>query len=646
MAETKSNNPIDSRFIFILLKKLTNQKNNSKLYRLLWMDNNEGRSFAGIGGRIKKCWWPKHPSWFYTASLLNSGDDRVMYNTTQKFPLERNMELWNKYASILNEKESKGSFITEDAYNALDIEYQITFESHLYNILLTRFSCFSSVQEKKEYILSCCKDAWIRQFEINKIKELDTIEDILTFIIGTARDSCGSPLVIPVSADTYVECKEETAWKILAANELKMNPIEISARIMENDRALYPQFPDSCAGSQRQWADVFASFPNYCRFVVDPHGDIHGYYSAVGLTKEQERKIQNGMFIDSEIDVSFCDPLQTPGEHILYLLNLSVNKNVKIDTYYELWSDLIELIKGCAKRGIYFTRIYYKAFLPEHRAMVIGRGFRFLCHDANVGAIFVHEMNPTSTLRILDEELASLYRNTNNRKVSATVVSNDVLEAEEGFQKMFKAIDELFRNYRFIELKPYFFGNLGLPEDKKLEQLGIATAELLRDILQYSKSLLDYLPSEYERTYSEYAQMIMDSALAGLSMDQYRFTTEYPDFQIKKIGIDAVNARDIVNFASIWIENDRLFIMRDDTLKLRQYFYEKKDCLPVKDDMPSATALVVRLLSSMIISESLLDRIPHHFVLSYYKYKEMIRSVRIVREVVNLNPFLKEELKW
>ena len=129
-------------------------------------------------------------------------------------------------------------------------------------------------------------------------------------------------------------------------------------------------------------------------------------------------------------------------------------------------------------------------------------------------------------------------------------------------------------------------------------------------------------------------------------MNQYRFTTEYPDFQISKMGIDVINARDIVNFASIWIENDKLFIMRDDILKLRPYFYEKRDCLPTTDEMPSATVLVVRLLSAMIISESLLDRIPHHFVLSYYKYKEMIRTVRVVREVVNQNPFLMDELKW
>ena len=48
-------------------------------------------------------------------------------------------------------------------------------------------------------------------------------------------------------------------------------------------------------------------------------------------------------------------------------------------------------------------------------------------------------------------------------------------------------------------MKPYFFSNIGLPENDNLRQLGIATAETLRDILQYSKSLLDYLDENYSR---------------------------------------------------------------------------------------------------------------------------------------------------
>lgn len=645
------NTPVDSRFIFKLLQKLSNKDSKNKLYKLLLLDANSGQAFAGLGDRTKHCWWPDHSVFFYQAyrrqvDEKQNVDIDLWCNDDQKFPLEKNYFLWERLANEINKKiqnprsnYTNPNFIKKEI-TAEDVEVQLTFESHVYNVLINSFECFPSEIEKKQFILNFCKEEHIPKYEISKIEKIEEFEDILVYIITRAKDAAGTTLTVQVEEDTTKN------WQILSANALKVDPMEISARIMENDRVLYNDLPPSCAGTQRQWADVFISFPHFCRFLINEQGVIEGNFSAVGLFKEQERKIQKGQLIDSEIDVSFCDPLQTRGDHCLYLLNLSVNHDVELDKYYALWDDLIGLIKKCAREEIYFTRIYYKAFLPEHRAMVIGRGFRFLCYDSEYGAIFVHEMNSESSLRFLDEELATLYQVRQKQKRHDTCVSNNTLEAEAGFQHMFKIIDELFRNSRFAELKPYYFSDLGLPEDEKLRQLGIATAELLRDILQYSKSLLEFLCEEFEWTYSEYADMIMESRLVKESMKQYLFATEQPDFQIKKIGIDTVNARDIVTFASIWINNDKLFIMRDDTLKLRPYFYEWSDRLPPEDEIPMATALVIRLLSSIKISESLLDRIPNHFVISYYKYKEMIRSIRIVREVIDLNPFLKDELNW
>lgn len=657
MTERKWAYPIDSRFIFKLLQKVSNQQNNSKLNEWLLLDSNEGQSFSGTSKRVKYCWWPDHESFFYYAFRLQEDEEKGLEFDlwdieNQKFPLPENPLQWSTIAKNINKRiqNPRAKYInpnfSKERVEEDEVRGQLTFESHVYNVLNECFNRFSSEKEKKDFILNFCKEAWIPQFEINKIQETETIEDILSHIIIRAKENVGLPLTVPFVDKVADEDKPETDWQICSANELKMNPIEISARIMENDKALYNELPDSCAGSQRQWADVFISFPKFCKFLLDPQGDIQGNFSAVGLTREQEGKMQQGRFVDSELDVCFCDPLHTPGEHVLYLLNLSINHDVEIGKYYALWDDLIALIKQSAREGIFFTKIYYKAFLPEHRAMVIGRGFRFLCYDAEYGAVFVHEMNPTSTLRVLDEELAALYRDRKNQKQSTFAVSNDELEAADGFQNMFRLIDELFRHPRLAELKPYFFSNIGLPENDNLRQLGIATAETLRDILQYSKSLLDYLDENYSRTYEDYSSMIMESALVKVGMEQYQFVTEHPDFNIKRLGIDQVNAKDIVNFAMIWIDLDKLFMMRDDTLRLRPYFYERSDSLPKEEEMLIATALVVRLLSAMKIAESLLDRIPNHFVISYYKYKEMVKSIQIVQKVVTQAPFLKDELMW
>lgn len=642
MGERKWHIPLDSRFLFTLLKNIT-QLEGERLYERLLLDSNEGQSFEGKGNRVKSCWWPDHEKWFYIALSFFEGDDEELYNEHQQFPLPKNPREWEKIAKWLNKRDQKSDAMGqwELNYTTSQIEHQLTFESHVFATLKSELDrAFSDKEgEKKAFIKKTGEDEGLPPYEINRIAELGTVDEILAYLVTRAKENRKKPLTIPLMGIS-------DSWQILAANELKMDPMEISSSIMANDKELYRELPASVAGNQRQWADVFVSFPNFCRFLVDPQGEIQGNFSAVGLTREQEGKMQQGRFIDEEIDVCFCDPIHAPGDHVLYLLNLSVNSEVELEQYYALWDELIALLKKCAKEGIYFTRIYYKAFLPEHRAMMVGRGFRFLCNDTAFGAVFVHEMNPVSTLRVMDEELASLYRNRKNQKGSTSTVSNEGLEAEDGFRNMFKLIDELFRHPRLAEMKAYFFSNIGLPEDEKQLQLGIATAELLRDILQYAKCLLDYLNKDFSRTYDDYFEMIMGSALVRAGIEQYQFATEHPNFKVKKLGIDKVNAKDIVNFAMIWIDLDKLFVMRDDILKLRPYFYELRDSLPSEDEIPLATALVVRLLSAMKISESLLDRIPNHLVISYNKYKKMVESIRIVQEVVTRNQFLKEELKW
>ena len=650
MEERKWHIPLDSRFLFILLKNIT-QLEGERLYEKLLLDNNEGQSFEGKGNRVKSCWWPDHEKWFYIALSFFEGDDEELYNEHQRFPLPKNPRVWEKIAKWLNKRDQKNDAVGqwELNYNTNQIEHQLTFESHVFSTLKSELDrAFSDEDgEKKAFIKKTGEDEGLPPYEINRIAEFGTVDEILTYLVIRAKENRRKPLTIPLADFTVSENEEVAEWQILAVNELKIDPMEASARIMENDRDLYPQLPDSLAGNQRLWSNVFISFPGFCKFLVDPQGEIQGNFSAVGLTKEQERKMAQGRFVDSEIDICFCDPLHAPGDHVLYLLNLSVNREVESEHCYALWNELVALLKKCAKEGVYFTKIYYKAFIPEHRAMVIGRGgFRFLCYDAEYGAVFVHEMNPATTLRVMDEELASLYRERKSQAGRLFTASNDELEAEVGFRNMFKMIDEIFRHPRLAEMKPYFFSNIGLPEDENQRQLGIATAELLRDILQYAKSLLDYLNEGFSRTYNDYCEMIMESALVRAGIEQYQFATEHPDFKLKKLGIDQVNAKDIVNFAMIWIELDKLFIMRDDILKLRPYFYELRDSLPSEDDIPLATTIALRLLSAMKISESLLDRIPNYLVVSYYTYKKMVKSIRIVQEVVEQNQFLKEELSW
>lgn len=441
-------------------------------------------------------------------------------------------------------------------------------------------------------------------------------------------------------------------WRILSAaelvSELNMSPMDISARILENDRALYDQLPAECAGTQQQWANIFTAFGEHCRFLLDSNDDIQGNYSIYGLSPEQEKSMIRGTLIDSELNFFDCDHLQTAGDHAVYLLNLSVNSGVGVAQYSRLWEDFISHLKDCAKKKIFFRRIYYKAFLPEHASAVIGRGFEYSTDDATYGPgrIFVHNMDET-TLRVLDEELAALYRERNSsiRNDSSPAVSTDRLEAEAVYLSLFREIDDLFVTPRFCVLKPYFFNGLGIPKNDSQKALGIATAELLRDILQYCAAFLPYLPENRQRTYNEYRDILHRSLLIQASKGEYQFTTENGSEYNNHIGYSLVSVYDIAMYARIWIGIDKLFL-REDILPMRRYFYEQSDHLPDADEMDAVTAVAIRILSGMIISEGLINRIPHQFVISYFDYKERMKTVRIIQKVISENLFLKDELEW
>ena len=300
MLKKEWDSPIDSRLIYNLLKDITGHEK-SRLYRMLWLDNNEGLCCAGT--RVKTCWWPEHENYFFIASRDLELSDSVLYAREQKFPIPK--ADWKNIASKLNEKENERE--SKDSgknnkhkkmlpntvyYYEADIEYQVTFASHVFDVLVEQLNLkYKKEDEKKSAILDVCKKYGIPQDDITRIGMMDKSEEILTYIILRAKSAKGSPLVVRRGENpTKASAGSEKTWRILSASELvselNMSPMDISARILENDRALYDQLPAECAGTQHQWANIFTAFGEHCRFLLDSN-DIQGNYSIYGLSPEQ-----------------------------------------------------------------------------------------------------------------------------------------------------------------------------------------------------------------------------------------------------------------------------------------------------------------------------------------------------------------------
>lgn len=471
-------------------------------------------------------------------------------------------------------------------------------------------------------------------------REYSTAEEVCNFIVNALKNYKPS------------DRARSKVYSIATMRELEMRGVssmQAAQAVMENDRLLYEGLPDAAAGTVEQWAAIFHKFHDFCAFVVDEDNEIYGDYNLIGLTKPQSNQISAGLLRDDSLRADQADNLYLPGVHELYLLNLSVNSFAESAELYEgLWEHLIQMMKTMAERnGVFFSKIYYKAYIPEHEAQAQGHGFHYCCDDRLSGKVFVHDMDPGSTLRSLDKELAELY--AGSEKLSAaqkrgrkhTAVDTEALSA---YDALWKQINPLFYQGKYRRLKKYFFtSGTGLPENTAEYKLGLSVAEWLRDLLQYASALLPFLPPDRAEAHRQYETQLMRSELIRASMEQYRFSTEQDASLSVQIESETVSVKSIVSFAHIWLDIDRLF-MSPDLTDLKPYFYERHDELPDEDSMALCEALALRILTAMKISEDQLRYLPEEFVESYYDYKYMINDAEIVQQVYEKYPFIREEL--
>lgn len=467
-------------------------------------------------------------------------------------------------------------------------------------------------------------------------KPANSVDEICTFIINALKNH-------------EATCKtEDCSLRILSMRELETFGItseQMAESISQNDHQLYAGIPSEIAGTAEQWAEVFHRFPDFCAFIVDEQYQVYGNYSMVGLTELQAKKMRSGDLQDCDIHAETADNLYFPGMHSVYLLNLSVNSFAEsAELYRRLWDALAESLVAMAKKdGIYLSEIYYKAFLAEHEAKVASRGFCFCCNDKLFGKVFVHDMDPSSTLLSFDKTLANTYAaNEVFSKLKMKKHREVDVEALSAHMDFWRQISELFLQPRFLRLKKYFFNQNGIPQNPSDYILGLSVAEWLRDLLQYSSALLPYISKDQAETHKQFEKKMLECPLIKDSMEQYRFSTETKALSVD-IEAETISVKSIVTFAHIWLDIDRLF-MEPDLIALKPFFYERHAELPDDEHLELCEGLALRILTGMKISEDQLRYLPEEFVESYYDYKCMISEAEIVQQTLSKYPFIRAEL--
>ena len=437
--------------------------------------------------------------------------------------------------------------------------------------------------------------------------------------------------------------------RVISLEELMahgVTPLEAEKAYAANDALLYEGMPPEVSGTSEQWAEIIGRYPDFSAVVVDDDLNIYGNYSMVGLTAEEERHMAEGTLLDADLSADTADNMYSAGRHVGYLLNLSVNPSSESATTYKaLWDHFIETLKRFAREdNVYFSKIYYKAFLPEHEAKVAARGFRFCCRDTYFGNVYVHDMDPASTLFALDQELADIYSKADVQRKAPKKTEKQLQEigALTAYMDLWKQIEELFYQPEYCRLKKYFMAGKGIPQNSMEYKMGLAVSEWIRDNLQYSESLLPFIPEEQQRTHKQFKERIYASDIVQDSLKQYKFTTE-DECEKDDTGSEGFSVKALITFAHIWLDIDRLFMLPE-LLDYKQYFYENSDKLPPETDMETCEMLAVRILSVFRVSEDQLRQLPLEYAESYYNYKDMICSSMIAMRVLGKIPFLRKEL--
>lgn len=432
---------IDNTVVFQVMKELGRDKKGTEiaLDLFFYKDARYGREDfkRGVANKdypFRLCMWPTHKIW----NKYAEGDDL--------------------YASYCKERKDTQPF--------RDQEYPLSysFSSHAYYTLLDYALDSRNASDACNEILKILKDMRVSDEEQNyarKIANIDKepkLDDLVRYIVKTAEAAAKRETgsretqlsicarlkedeknVTKIDTSILIETNDFTELpknkisrifnKMDASSVVKdvapasVRPMtvtmliargiscdDISAAVMQNDVGLYTGMPPEVAGTQAQWADIYRKYPDNSTFltVTDEDGALHiiGNWTLVGLSRSQAADMENGSLKD--IDLVIEDNLYSSGDHIGYLLNLSVNLQFySMRVYRQLWETLVEFLTALAEEGSFLESIYTKVFRPDHETRYIAKGFTRVTADQFFGDVF--KLDFVENVGGFDQNLSALY---------------------------------------------------------------------------------------------------------------------------------------------------------------------------------------------------------------------------------------------
>lgn len=182
-----------------------------------------------------------------------------------------------------------------------------------------------------------------------------------------------------------------------------MTPIDIANCLVDNDIKLYRSvfqdrgITEQNEGTAIQWAEYLSSYPMSFQYLVNVKNEIVGNFSFVSITDEMLEKYMDGLIFEENFIPSATRDLFSSGaDHILFLLNLSVN-----DEYATAKNNLLlrrmflqQLISFAENDAIFFKKIVTNVYKSSQESFYKQWGFSFVKPNVLSGNIYELNMLP------------------------------------------------------------------------------------------------------------------------------------------------------------------------------------------------------------------------------------------------------------
>lgn len=236
-----------------------------------------------------------------------------------------------------------------------------------------------------------------------------------------SKGTASSPL--PVT-----KAKDPTPAQYLELLSMGYTPLSIAEALVNNDIRLYgPSYkgagiaPEN-EGSSLQWAEYLSSVPETFQYLINSSGQIVGNFSFLSISSIQEEAYMNGELFEQSFTPSNTRDLFSAGkEHIMFLLNLSVNDEYSTPKSNNILRKMfLEEVLSLAENEVLFCKIITNVYKASQEAFFKQWGFHFIKDHPLSGRIYeldlipypetlYHHLSKHSFLSGVNEQLKKFY---------------------------------------------------------------------------------------------------------------------------------------------------------------------------------------------------------------------------------------------